>query len=424
MVAALGNRCRGALGSHVTSAATQPIVIVTNWGAHGGVMLSLLVLTIAIAGFFYWRFVERAAVLSVTALLVILIAALAAAWCVPVLFSSDVYAYAAYGELAALGINPYAHAPPGTHDVLLLDAAWQWSGTFPICVYGPAFVGLMRAIVGVLAPLGTLAQLDGIRLAASAALVASVPLAYAAFPGDRGAKMRAAVTIAANPVAVWCAAEGHNDAIALAVVLAGFAVARGGLPGLGATIVAFSALVKLPGVLAALALGLRERRATLGAAIGIALVAGFSIPLFIGIATDFAPHAQYGAQASLQGVVAPLSVPLAWFAAACVCAILAVNAIARLRKGSDDGWVWLGLAGWVLIPNPYPWYGVWLVALAALAPRTRAATAAILLSFTALLRYIPDAVGTPSPAQAVGLSIAAALPLLLLVPPWYNRRLS
>jgi hypothetical protein len=76
----------------------------------------------------------------------------------------------------------------------------------------------------------------------------------------------------------------------------------------------------------------------------------------------------------------------------------------------------------VLIPNPYPWYGVWLLALAALAPRSRAATAALLLSFTALLRYIPDAVATPSPAEAAVLSVAATLPLLVVLPAWYNER--
>jgi len=140
----------------VTSAATQPLVVVTNWGTHGALALSLLVIAIAIAGFVYWKIVERAAALSVVALLALVAAALAAAWCAPVLFSSDVYAYAAYGELSALGLNPYAHAPPGSHDVLLLDAAWQWgTGTFPICVYGPAFVALMRTLVEVLAPLAS-----------------------------------------------------------------------------------------------------------------------------------------------------------------------------------------------------------------------------------------------------------------------------
>jgi alpha-1,6-mannosyltransferase len=404
------------------AALAQPLIVVTSWGVLGGFLLGLLFVAITIAGFFYWKVVRSADRLSLPSLIAIVAVVLAAAWCVPVLFSSDVYAYAAYGELAAIGLNPYAHAPAGSLDPLLLGATRQWGSAFPICVYGPAFVGLMRAVISALAPLGTLAQLDGIRLFASAALVVCAPLAYVAFPGERAAKLRAAATIASNPVAIWCAAEGHNDAIALAIVLAGFALARRGLVGIGATIVAFSALVKLPGAIAAIALGSIERPARFGTVIGIALAALFSIPLFIGIATNFAPHARYGAQASLQGIFVPFSTPLALVIASGVSAGLAVCGTVRLRSGKSEGWVWLGLALWVLIPNPYPWYGLWLVALAALAPRTRAATSAILLSFTALLRYIPDAVGPPSPAQAVALSVLAALPLLALRPRWYNER--
>ena len=78
-----------------------------------------------------------------------------------------------------------------------------------------------------------------------------------------------------------------------------------------------------------------------------------------------------------------------------------------------------GLAAWVLVPNPYPWYGLWLVALAGLAPRSRAGAVAILLSLTALLRYVPDAIAIPSPPIGVALGIAAALPLLGLC---YNER--
>ena len=403
--------------------ASSPLVVVTNWGAGGALLLGLLVLALAIAGLFYSRFLQRADLLPVPHLMIVVAAAIAAAWSVPVLFSSDVYAYAAYGELSSLGFNPYAHAPAGSRDVLLLDAAWQWGSAFPICVYGPAFVGLMRAVIGIMAPLGTLAQLDGIRFVSSLALLLCVPLVYAAFPGDRVAKLRAAATIAGNPVAIWCAAEGHNDAIALAIVLAGFALARRGFFGLGGTIVAFSALVKMPGLLAALAFGWIERRARLGTVVGIALALLFSIPLFIGIATNFAPNARYSAQASLQGIVAPIATPLALAVAAGVCALLAAKGVARLREREPEGWVWLGLAGWVLTPNPYPWYAIWLVALAALAPRTRAATVAIALSFTSLLRYVPDAVGTPNAALAMALSVVATLPLLILVPPWYNRRL-
>jgi hypothetical protein len=427
VVAAARNRRRGAF-SRLSAPEPQPLAVVTNWGAHGALVVGIFLAAMAVAALLYRRALARAASWRLDGLIAIALLALAAAWCVPVLFSSDVYAYAAYGELARLGLDPYAHPPSGVHDVLLQDAASQWatsvppSATFPVCVYGPAFVGLARAIVSAFAPLGTLAQLDALRALATSALLACAPLAYAAFPGDRAAKLRAAATIALNPVAIWCAAEGHNDAIALAIVLAGFALARCRLYGIGAAIVAFSGLVKLPGAVAAIAFGALDRRARAGAAIGIALAALFSIPLFIGLENGFVPSAHYAPQASLQGIFTPLSPALAALVAAAACATLAASGVARLRRGSAEGWAWLGLAAWVLIPNPYPWYGVWLVALAALAPRSRAATAALLLSFTALLRYVPDAVARPSPAQAVVLSIAATLPLLAVLPGWYNER--
>ena len=116
---------------------------------------------------------------------------------------------------------------------------------------------------------------------------------------------------------------------------------------------------------------------------------------------NLAPHGTYAPQASLQAIFAPVSPILAWCAAAATCALLAMrtesfcfgDAAPRAGFGS-------GSAAWVLVPNPYPWYGIWLVALAALEPRSRAATVAIVLSLVSLLRYVPDAVATPSPPLA------------------------
>ncbi len=407
------------------NAASQPLLVVTEWGARGAFPLGALLLTLAAAGFFYRRALARPASLSAPTVAAIVAVALAAAWCAPLLFSSDVYAYAAYGELARLGLNPYAHAPPWLNDPLLRDAAWQWRPlTFPICVYGPAFVALARAVVDALAPMGTLAQLNGLRVAASAALLLIVPLAYAAYGDDRAAKLRAAATIALNPPAIWCAVEGHNDAIALAIVVAGFAVARRGFFGTGAVIVAFSGLVKAPAALAAVAFAAVQRHARLGAAMGVALVAAFSLPLMFGVGTRLAPHGQYAPQASLAAIVAPWSPVAAIALAGAVGIALAVAAVRRLRCGDNAGWIWLGVGAWALVPNPYPWYGIWLVALAAMAPRSRAATVAILLSFTSLLRYVPDAIAVPGPVGTVALGIAASVPMLLLLPGWYNERLT
>ena len=69
----------------------------------------------------------------------------------------------------------------------------------------------------------------------------------------------------------------------------------------------------------------------------------------------------------------------------------------------------------MLVPNPYPWYGVWLLAVAAFAPGTRGAAVLLGLSLTALLRYIPDAVATPGPSVSIGLSLLALAPFAALV---------
>ncbi len=395
-----------------------PLVVVTNWGAQGVPFLGALLLALAAGAFLYWRALRRTQSLSPIVIFIAATAALAAAWLVPVLFSSDVYAYAAYGEMTRLGLNPYAHAPLDTSDALVRAAQFQWGSAFPICLYGPAFVGLAWLLVTAFAPLGALAQLDAFRAAACAAFLLCIPLATGAFAGDRAARLRAAATIGLNPVAIWCAAEGHNDAIALAAVLVGFVVVRRRNVGFGAAILALSSLVKLPGIAAAAALAGVQRRARVGAIAGSAIAAASSIPLLAGIATQLAPHGSYAPQASFQAMLAPLGAIVALTSAGVVAAVLGARGIALVRRGQNEGWIWMGLAAWVLIPNPYPWYALWLVALAALAPSSRAGAVAIVLSFVSPLRYIPDAIATPTPLPAAILGALASFPLLALVRPW------
>jgi hypothetical protein len=403
----------------MTLAPPAPLVVVTNWGVAGVPLLGGVLLACAAGAVAYWRALRQTYPVSLKTACAAAAVALAAAWFVPVLFSSDVYAYAAYGEMARIGLNPYALAPVHALDALVRAAQVQWVTAFPICLYGPAFVALARFFVTTLAPLGPLAQLDAFRVAASAAFLLCVPLAYFAFEGDRALRLRAAATIGLNPAAIWCAAEGHNDAIALAVVLAGFVLVRRRLLNAGAAVVALSSMIKPPGMAAAIGLAIVERRARIGALAGIAIAAALSAPLIAGVATQLAPHGTYAPQASLQAVFRPLGAFVSFAVAFVAGALLARRGVALLRGRFVEGWIWLGLAAWVLVPNPYPWYALWLVALAGVAPRSRPGAVAILLSLTALLRYVPDAIAIPSPPLAVALGIAATLPLLGLC---YNER--
>jgi hypothetical protein len=393
----------------------QPLVVVTAWGTRGVAPLAALLLGVAVAFFFYQRALRRGNPLPLRAVLLACAAGLALAWCVPFLFSSDVYAYAAYGEMARVHLNPYLPVPPGTSDLIVRAAQVQWVSAFPICVYGPAFVEMARVVVALFAAFGFAAQLNAFRILASAALLLCAALAYSAYGSDRTARLRAAAAIALNPPAIWCAAEGHNDAIALAAVLAGFALMRW-RRNAGAAIVALSGLFKLPGIAAAAAIGAANRTALPGALTGIAIALALSIPLIAGVTMRLARHGAYAPQASLQAVIAPLSPFLAWALALSVAALLGQRGVALLRAANVEGWVWLALAGWVIVPNPYPWYGIWLIAAAALAPRSRASSVAVMLSATSMLRYVPDAVATPSPPLAAVLGVAATLPLLALIP--------
>lgn len=406
--------------------APQPLVVVTDWGAAAALPLAVLYGATAAAGLAYVYALRRVRPPPLLCVVLVSGAGMAIAWFAPVLFSSDVYAYAAYGEMSRLGMNPYAHPAAGLADPVVRAAQLQWVTAFPICVYGPAFVALARAVMTAFAPLGFQMQLDAFRTAACLSLLACVVLAPRCYRGDPLRRLAAAAAVGLNPVAIWSAAEGHNDALALAVVFGGFAVARRS-PGVGAAIAGLSGLVKAPGAAAAFAYGLVNRRSLIGALLGLGIAVAGSIPLLAGIASEVAPHGHYAPNTSLQAVFVPLGMPIALAVALAVAAALGIRGFGLLRANQSEGWIWLGIAAWVLVPNPYPWYSLWLVAIAAMSLRTRAAGTAIALSLTSMLRYVPDAVGPLTAPFSLALAIVASLPIVALIPRRtvreYNERL-
>ena len=363
----------------------QPLTVVTYWHAFGGQMWLALALAACVAAIGYVWTLRVPRPLATTVLASAL--ACAAALLFPVVFSSDVYAYAGYGDMALHGISPYAHARIAHGDPLLDAMVWQWGNPPPMCVYGPAFVWLAQAIVAVFLPLGPAAPLWALRVLACLCLVLCAPLAYGAFGKfPQATRLAAAAGIALNPIAIWSSAEGHNDAIALAIVLGGFALVRRSRLFAGALAVALSALVKAPGALAAMLLALtswrdraRFRALGLGSAAGIAAVLALAVPLEYGVRTQLAPHGHYLPQFSLQYV----SIPIA--------AIAIVLLVLRAWFDRAYAWHYLALAAWLAIPNPYPWYALWLLPVAFLAWRSSAAYALLALSLLSVLRYYPDA---------------------------------
>lgn len=344
----------------------------------------------------------------------------------PVIFSSDVYAYAGYGNLALHGISPYAHARILLHEPLLDAIVWQWGNPPPMCVYGPLFVWIAQALVALLLPLGAWAPLLGLRIAGCAALVACGPLAHAAFERfGRRTQLAAAAGIALNPLNVWNASSGHNDFIALAIVLAGFTLAARSRMALAAVVTVCGTLVKAPAIAAAACMMLsvlRDRgqrwKALAGAAAGLCVVLFLCLPLEIGLDIHLARAGRYSPQFSLQYVLAAFA-PL-WFAAGTIAvAAMALTAIGarQLLRNDFSGAACIALALWCAVPNPYPWYAAWILPVAFLTWETPAAWAVIASTLAAGLRYYPESTWAAFP-PALGVVVALAefaIPVAFLI---------
>jgi hypothetical protein len=399
----------------------QPLAVATAWHSTGLWVLAALFVGVAIAAIGYFAAVRMLLASELSrprSSLFVLATACAlgvvAAFFAPILLSSDVYAYAAYGEMALRGIDPYAHARLATGDPIFSATIWQWSNPAPVCVYGPLFVAIAQGVVRLTAFAGVAGQLDALRLVAMIALVACVPLSYFAF-APLGARVRivAAATIALNPIAIWSSAEGHNDALMLALALAGFALVRRFGPGIGVAIVIFSASIKAPSAIAAAAFALAQRGRDAwvtwtGLFASSALLVWWCLPAALEIASSVhGGHALPQISLWEVGALSPIA----------IAGLLLVVGIRALVRGEVDGWIYLALGLWCALPNPYPWYGLWFLPIAALAPQSRAAAVAVALSLTTALRYLPDVYGTLPMGIGIGLSILAFTPLLALLRP-------
>ena len=413
----------------------QPLGVVTAWGSLGAFVWAILALTIALATFATivvvrtLRTIELAPPVAFGLVLAAAFVTLVAAITWPVVFSSDVYAYAAYGEEVLRGIDPYALPPPNVHSQYFSAAAWQWSGSFPVCVYGQAFVAYAALIVRATHGLGVGATLLAFRLKACFEfLIAAAALYFLWRPRNANARLGAFAGFALNPVGLWCAAEGHNDALMLAVALCGALLAIVRTPLVGGLIVGLSALVKLPGMFSATVLGWLvlsgSRAAALrfgtGIAAGLAIALAVAAPRMLALTHTLGAHSHYAPQFSLQALaaaalaqVAPSAPPGIAFAVVLAgCTVLALYALHALQRGERAGVAWLALAVWLAIPNPYPWYGLWVLALAVLALGEPAFGALWGVTIFAVLRYLPDAYGTLTPDLSLVIAAAMLLPLL------------
>lgn len=181
------------------------------------------------------------------------------AWVLPLLivaplFSKDLYAYAAQGEMMSHGINPYRY---GTNVIgatpfsRLVDPLWG-NVSSP---YGPIFLVIDGWIV-TLTHHNLLISVVGLRFLALFGVVLvgiSIPVIARSFGRDASTAFALAVL---NPlVLLHLVAGGHNDALMVGLLAVGYALARRGRPVLGIVVCGIAAAVKVPALIGAVYIG-------------------------------------------------------------------------------------------------------------------------------------------------------------------------
>jgi hypothetical protein len=402
----------------------QPLVVVTAWGAYGLGFFLIFAAAVALAAAALacslWPGRKRGAGPSLAATLVLAMLALAAGFAWPVVFSSDVYAYAAYGHAALHGHTPYLPVPAAHHDAFVDAARWQWGGaSFPPSVYGPVFVAVAAAGV-YLAGDGLGASLWSMRVIAALAFLGSIIALNAALRGKRYRRL-AVAAYALNPIALWSTVEGHNDALLLLFVMAAFAWLRRGEARFAGVVFGLAPLVKFVGIVAGpvtlLLLWARRdsRTRNFAAALAVALIcsAAAILPLQLATLGALAGRGHYAPQFSFQslaGIVPALIVAVA----------AAVTGLRALLRGDANGSLWLALAAWLAIPNPYPWYALWFLPVAVAFPPSRATVALWIATIFAGLRYLPETFGNMPHLTAAILTLAMFAPLACAIPARVN----
>jgi hypothetical protein len=180
-------------------------------------------------------------------------------WVIPMLivapiFSRDVFSYAAQGEMVSHHISPYVYGPftlgSGPY-VNPVDPLW---GNTP-APYGPLFMivdGFLATITFHHA-VATVIALRLLELASVALLAYCIPKLARSFNRDAG---EAFVLAVLNPIVVLTLIGGaHNDAMMVALLVAGLTAARLKHPVWGVVLCALAAAVKAPAALGILYIG-------------------------------------------------------------------------------------------------------------------------------------------------------------------------
>jgi len=310
------------------------------------------------------------------------------------LTSFDPYAYAGYAKLhglAAAYTPPHARLP-GTFAVVNT----VWGSPLVPCYYGPLWIGVSTLVAGGATTVG--AAIFAFRALEVAALVAVLALVAA-----RTRDARLVALVAVNPgVYVLYVANAHNDLLAVAFLLAAVLAARR-VPVVAAICVVAASLIKVPFAVFALYVFARLRARALRiawAAVTIAAAAAVSFAL------GGAPYVR-DLLARVHQTTSEAG--LAFVTAETIKAGLAIVAVVALIAAVGRAVIWraAGYAFTAFGSIVYPWYLIWALPYAALAPRALPAVLVPLPLVAALMEPAFPHVGFGQLAMLAILIVAA-----------------
>ncbi|MFN8524861.1 MAG: hypothetical protein U0821_17335 [Chloroflexota bacterium] len=169
----------------------------------------------------------------------------------PGLFTTDLFSYVAYGQIAGANrANPFIYPPAYfAHERVVgwIHPLWHFAPS----IYGPAWVDVSAAVSEATTAWSTVDQVLAYKLIVNVShLLGIAALAYAVQRLRPGAALASVYVWAWNPLVLFeFGGNGHNDAVMVALALAGFALFAAGAPLPGVLPVALSVLVKMSTVL-------------------------------------------------------------------------------------------------------------------------------------------------------------------------------
>jgi alpha-1,6-mannosyltransferase len=302
----------------------------------------------------------------------------------PVLLSTDVFSYQAYGRMGTLyGANPFLHGP----STIRLDPLYPFIGAKWIATptaYGPLFTALSYS----LAHLDIAASVVAYKSIAACAFLATVALVWNAARLRGLDPVRATILVGLNPLTVvWGLGGGHNDLLMLAPLAAGIylLLQKRRIAG-GAMLAAASAIKLTAGVVLPFALVRPQtdrRQVLLGVGVASALVAALGFVMFgtgqLHLLGTLQHNQGAGDWRSIPGFISgELGLGdvgrLVGILLGVVFVAVTVWLLALVRQGRLD---WVAGAGWATVAllitagSLLPWYIAWLTPLAALSPDAR-----------------------------------------------------